>query len=100
MRAMAAVQSGTVSRQDCPSGLAARVELEYSLTGMARNPWELVWSDEFDSAGPPNPQRGKHQVRPPHFVQPLGLIERQHFAPPQLGNARVRNGHVRVYAKT
>jgi hypothetical protein len=43
--------------------LAARVELEYSLTGMARNPCE---------------------VRPPHLVQPLGLIDRQHFAPLRL----------------
>jgi beta-glucanase (GH16 family) len=61
--------------------------------------WVPVWSDEFDQAGPPNPKLWKFQVRPPYVVEALGLVERQHFAPAQFGNARVAGGQLQIEAR-
>jgi beta-glucanase (GH16 family) len=65
----------------------------------ARAPWIPVWSDEFDKAGAPDPRRWKHQIRPPYVVEQIGLVERQHFAPPQLGNVRVADGLLQIEAR-
>jgi beta-glucanase (GH16 family) len=64
-----------------------------------RTSWATVWSDDFSEAGPPNPLLWKHQVRPPYVVENLGLVELQHFAPPQIGNAWVAGGQLQIEAR-
>ena len=61
--------------------------------------WIPVWADEFDIDGPPDPALWRYLIRPPYVVEEIGLIERTHFGPAQLGNARVSGGCLEIEAR-
>lgn len=55
-------------------------------------PWELVWSDEFDQPGPPDPAKWGYEE---------GLVrnrEAQYYTKARPENARIENGHLLIQA--
>lgn len=59
---------------------------------VAEETWQLVWSDEFDYEGLPDPDRWAYDV---------GYIannEKQYYTEARLENARVENGHLIIEA--
>lgn len=58
-----------------------------------QNAWQLVWSDEFDYEGLPDPDKWAYDV---------GYIannEKQYYTESRLENARVENGHLIIEAR-
>lgn len=55
--------------------------------------WKLVWSDEFDKAGTPDPKKWGHEVG---FVRNQEL---QYYTEGRRENARVENGHLIIEAR-
>ncbi|WP_128543507.1 glycoside hydrolase family 16 protein [Larkinella soli] len=56
---------------------------------------KLVWSDEFDKAGLPDPKKWKYDVGGHGF----GNNELQYYLGPRPENARVENGHLIIEAR-
>lgn len=69
--------------------LAALAFLGFALTAAAS--WELVWSDEFDVDGPPDPQKWGYDLGGGGW----GNNERQTYTD-DLQNARVENGNLLI----
>jgi beta-glucanase (GH16 family) len=59
------------------------------------SPWRLVWADEFDTDGPPDPKKWGYDVGGHGW----GNNELQHYTEGRLENARVEDGHLIVEAR-
>ena len=65
-----------------------------SATGLTPTPgWRLVWADEFDKPGLPDPSKWGYEVG---FVR---NNEKQYYTRERLENARVENGHLILEAR-
>ena len=60
-----------------------------------RGPWRLVWSDEFDYAGLPDPKKWDYDVG----GEGWGNKELQFYTARRKENARVENGHLIIEAR-
>ncbi len=73
--------------------LIAGIILILSACGTRQESWHLVWSDEFDYEGLPDPARWSYDT---------GYIanqERQYYTRNRLENARVKNGYLVIEAR-
>jgi licheninase len=61
----------------------------------AGSEWKLVWSDEFEVDGPPNPSRWRSEVGGHGW----GNRELQYYTSSRSENARVENGHLIIEAR-
>lgn len=59
----------------------------------AADSWKLVWSDEFDDTGPPNPQRWTNEIG---FIRNQ---EAQYYTAKRFENARVEGGRLIIEAR-
>jgi beta-glucanase (GH16 family) len=59
------------------------------------SPWRLVWSDEFDTDGLPDPKKWGYDVGGHGW----GNEELQHYTEGRLENARVEDGHLVIEAR-
>ena len=59
------------------------------------NPWQLVWADEFNYTGPPDPQKWGYDVGGDGW----GNKELQFYTDRRTENARVENGHLVIEAR-
>src|SRR4051812_46285938 len=57
--------------------------------------WQLVWSDEFDYTGPPDPAKWGYDVGGNGW----GNKELQFYTKDRKENARVENGHLVIEAR-
>jgi beta-glucanase (GH16 family) len=81
------------TRNSPTMALAALLPLLAVATAGAAAPWKLVWSDEFDQAGRPDPRRWTNEV---------GFIrngEAQYYTAGRAENARVENGRLVIEAR-
>jgi beta-glucanase (GH16 family) len=67
---------------------------------VSKMPYNLVWSDEFDEDGLPNPERWSYKVGDgcPQLCG-WGNNEKQYFTENRTENARVENGHLIIEAR-
>jgi beta-glucanase (GH16 family) len=72
--------------------LALLLTLIASPSVSADQPWKLIWSDEFDYAGPPDPKRWTNEVG---FIRNREL---QYYTAGRSENARVENGRLIIEA--
>ena len=73
----------------CAQGLAPAGE------SLAPAGWKLVWNDEFDRPGAPDPQRWSYDVG----ADGWGNNELQFYTADRRENARVENGHLIIEAR-
>lgn len=66
-------------------------------TPVAPAGWKLVWSDEFDHDGPPDPAKWAYDVGVGH--DGWGNHELQFYTPARPENARVEQGHLVIEAR-
>jgi beta-glucanase (GH16 family) len=72
--------------------LAFLLALALTSSGIAESQWQLVWSDEFDYMGPPDPKRWTNETG---FVRNREL---QYYTAGRKENARVENGRLIIEA--
>ncbi len=58
-------------------------------------PWELVWNDEFDNTGLPDPEKWGYEYWPPYMVNG----EFQSYQGKRLENTRVEDGNLIIEAR-
>src|SRR4051812_3788381 len=59
--------------------------------------WKLVWSDEFDGSGLPDPAKWAYDTE--HNKKGWFNNERQYYSRERLENARVENGKLSITAR-